>query len=142
MPQTTKLSFGPGNRHSFRFTEGQDHIVRGVMHLRKDRGSQDIPSVSLLPHGQSLPPDVTIPMIDQAWEEQQGKWEELFVWPGPPFIAVRALFLGDTGYCILWHLLHAGDAPYDAWSLVHLTREEWEELKQAGVFPPAPAPAP
>lgn len=83
----------------------QAERVFGKLYLRKQGGSQGIDF--------QMPYGVTIEDIRTAWQLQNQHWRELFVYKDGPFVAVRAIVLAD-GLCILWHVFHVADAPYDA----------------------------
>ena len=116
--------FGPQNRHSFLAELCVDGIVRCVLHLDKDNGQQAIPSCEEMPEGQPLPREVTLGMIDEAWQRQQG-WKELYMLEGPPVWVFRRVLFLSNGLCIAWDGTHFGDAPFDTWGVIKLSEAQW-----------------
>jgi hypothetical protein len=95
-----------GAEHWLTFEVLED-TIHGTFVLKKSAGKQTIHFV--IPQGL----EVTIESIKEAWELQKQSWRELFVYKDGPFVAVRAIVLADD-LCVLWHVFHMNDAPFDA----------------------------
>lgn len=116
MPTTdiTKLSWG--NKH-FLALQQRENRTLAVLRLKKDHGAQRIPI--------SLPRDITLQQVTDAWEAQGRQWVEIYLDEGNPFIATRVIWLPQGS--IVWHVFHLNDAPADGCAYnSNLTKEGWE----------------
>jgi len=87
------------------------------LHLRKQGGDQDV-------QFSGLEAALTVAKLEAAWKKQGAQWDEIFLFQGPPFIALRTIWLPDR-WCILWSLLHFDAAPHDSCNIVRMSKEEW-----------------
>ena len=110
----TRLSWG--NKHFLALTQRGNRTL-AVLKLKKDNGAQRIPV--------SLPPEVTLQQVVDAWEAQERQWVEIYLDEGSPYIATRVIWLPQGS--IVWHVFHLNDAPSDGCAYnANLTKEAWE----------------
>lgn len=105
-----------GADHSLSFVQTEPAGGWGTLHLRKPGGDQDIAF-------SGLESKLTVAKLEAAWNEQGKQWDELFLFQGPPFIALRAIWLPDR-WCILWSVFHFDSAPHDVCQIVRMSRSE------------------
>lgn len=106
------LSFQWGNEHRLDLATTNDGIM-GCLRLVKGGGNQQIHF--------AVPPGLTLELIDAAWAEQGGKWDELLHVTEQPFIAIRAIWL-PQGHCVLWTVVHVDDVPHDTCGVASMAR--------------------
>lgn len=102
-PGTLTLTW-PGVEHSLTLLESGAGII-ATLRVVKPKGTQEIPF--------DLPPDITLDHVRRAWEQQNNRWEDLYVLRGNPvFLAVRTIRLDPHGG-IFWIVHHVDDKPDD-----------------------------
>ncbi len=113
MFETITLTWG--KPHSF-VAQQRPKRIMAALKIVKPSGTQRI---SL-----SLPRNVSIGQISDAWNAQGNHWDEISLAEGNPFLAVRVIWLPKGS--IVWHVFHVNDEPVDGCSYTSLTKEKWE----------------